>query len=134
MIVFFVRRKNSENFSLKLNFFTDPQASNKLHIPCIKLILISPKCKCNTIWISLLPLDQVLLWRQTVKWEQSRNITDKCPKIKWSICRQAPADILFQIGNNKFIKKLINLSYRFVGKGGFPFIELKTIHKRWSIR
>ena len=30
--------------------------------------------------------------------------------------------------------KSINLSYWFVNKGGFPLIELQTIHKRWPIR
>ena len=48
--------------------------------------------------------------------------------------QQTPADISNQIGNGKFIdQKRTLLSNRSVDVRVIGHIELKTIHKRWSI-
>ena len=48
--------------------------------------------------------------------------------------RHTPAIISFQIVNDVFIKKTINLSYPSIDIRVFLPIELKTIQKRWSIQ
>ena len=58
-------------------------------------------------------------------WDLIEKIYNFCEKYHG----QAPAIILFQIENGKFIKKMINLSYRSVDIKKFTLLILKRFRK-----